>query len=90
MAIFAIILREPNPKVQEQIRNSYPEKFELSSSVTIISTKDTSESVAQYAGIKGSNRIEDVSGAVIKLQNSYSGHTIKTLWEWLDEHEDDF
>lgn len=90
MAIFAIILREPNSEVQKQIHNIYSEKFELSSTVTIVSTKDTSEAVAQYVGIKGNNRIEEVSGAVVKLQNAYSGHTVKTLWEWLDEHEDDF
>ena len=88
MAIFAIILREPNPKVQEQINIGYPDRVELSPAVTIIATKHTSETVAQNAG--GNHRIDDVSGAVIKLQGTYSGHTIKTLWEWLDEHENDF
>ena len=83
-------MRENKPEVKSNISSFYTDKIELSDSVTIVNTKETSSSICEKIGLLGDGQISGASGAVIRLQGAYSGHTIIDLWDWLDQHKDDF
>lgn len=88
MAIFAIILEEPNTDVRGRIQAQYPGHFEYSQTFFLIESDKLSENIAVEVGIKGDSRFEKSSGFVLKLERyTYSGYTTRSLWEWLGEVE---
>ena len=89
MPIFGIILREPNPIVKNRIAK-YSEYYELSPTFFVVSHKDVADGVSARVGITGDDQIAGASGAVFQLHSGYAGRTLKTLWDWLDQHESDF
>ena len=89
MPIFGIILREPSPHVKNRVAE-YSEYYELSPTFFVVSHKDVADGVSARVGITGDNRVPEASGVVFQLHSDYAGHTLKTLWDWLDRHESDF
>lgn len=91
MAVFVIALIEPNQQVARLIESKYPGAYEYSPTLYLVSTDALAETVAIAVGIKGGKgeeRIQDVSGFVVKLEEySYSGYTSRTLWDWLKSVE---
>lgn len=92
MAIFAVMLGEPNPQIIERIDERYPENYELSPTLIVLSSKDTPEQIAFRIGIKKDKRTkdEDVSGVVFRLMHSYAGYSYGSFWDWIEQYEDDF
>ena len=88
MAIFAVILIEPNEEVTRLVQAKYPRSYEYSPTLYLIETDALAETVAVSVGIKGENRVEEASGFVLKLEEfSYSGYTARSLWDWLKSVE---
>ncbi len=87
MPIFAITLKEPNPEVVELITKEYPDCYQLSDTVFLVSQNTVSETIAKTVGIKGEDRIESALGAVFRLNGAYAGYASRSLWEWLGEME---
>ena len=85
MALHAIILRDESNEVVERIEKHYPENYAINATCFFVRTGDISDKVAVNVGIKGDDRVDDSSGAVFKLNGAYSGHTSRSLWEWLEE-----
>ena len=84
--LFAVVLYQPNSEVEERITTLYPRHFKYTDGVFLIAVDSSvlSRKIATELGIGGqSKRIEDASGAVFKLNSSYSGYTTRSLWEWL-------
>lgn len=90
MSIFAVVLRERNERVVARLRNAYEDHFSLSSTFFLVPSDELSSVVATTIGIKGDDRVEDSNGVVFKITDAYSGYTTKALWEWLNNHEDEF
>ena len=92
MAIFAVVLLEPNDVVRSRIERAFPDSnhFQLSDRFWVITSTGVSEHVATSVGLKGEKRAPDVNGVVFRLQRGYSGYTNPGLWEWLTDHGGDF
>ena len=90
MSVFAIVLKEPNEQVLERLEVEYPDNFRLGRTFALVRSDELTEKVAKKVGIKGKDRVPDVSGAVFMLRGTYSGYTVRSLWEWLEKHEDHF
>ena len=90
MAVFSIVLKEPNGPAKIRIDDAYPGCFWLGRSFALVTSDELSETVAARAGLKGEDRAQDASGVVFQLEGSYSGHTNRSLWEWLKKHQEDF
>ena len=92
MAIFAIVLLEPNEVVRSRIEDSFPNPnhFLLGDRFWVVTGTGVSEHIATRVGLKGPDRAPDVSGVVFRLQRGYSGYTNPGLWEWLTDHTEDF
>ena len=90
MSVFAIVLKEPDQQVLDRLDAAYPDNFRLSETFALVCSDELTEKVAKKVGLKGKDRIPDGSGAVFRLRGTYSGYTTRSLWEWLEEHEDHF
>lgn len=89
MAIFAVVLMEPDPQVAQLIKDRYPNHHRYNSTFYLISAEGIAQTVAENVGVKGDNRIEDASGFVIRLGAfTYSGYTARSLWDWLTSVEE--
>lgn len=91
MAVFGILLKEPNEAVRNRIRASFPSEscYEYNRMMFFVTSEKLSEEVARSIGLKGDNRIGPASGVVFKLTSAYSGYTTRDLWEWLGQHKDE-
>jgi hypothetical protein len=88
MSIYAIALLDPNDAVSQKISTNYQEHYEYSRTLFLVEAGGLAETVATTVGIKGDDRVQGVSGFVVKLEGfSYSGYTSRSLWEWLREVE---
>lgn len=87
MAVFAIVLREANDEVKQRIKEVYPDYYEFNDNFFLVQSDTIAENVAVSVGIKGEKRIEEASGVVVRWSWSYSGHTARSLWDWLEEAE---
>ncbi len=85
--LFVIVLEKPNSEVANLIKERYPECYEFSDTVFLISQDSLTETIAQEVKIKGDDRIEAATGAVFKLNGAYAGYASRSLWEWLEKTE---
>lgn len=83
MRIFAIALNEANPDVVERIEGKYPDHYRITDTSFLVADDAIAEKVAMAVGIKGDDRIENARGVVFKLNGAYSGHSSRSLWDWL-------
>ena len=91
MAIFAVVLHNPNDEVMQRVAQVYPDHYRLGVACAVVmSTSNLAETVATRVGIKGPDRIDEASGAVFRLQGAYSGYTNRDLWDWLGEQKGSF
>ena len=88
MPVFAVILNEPSAEVEQRLGQAYPGHFRFTDTVFLVETDGIAESVATGAGIKGNDRIEAARGVVFKLNKSYAGFTVRSLWDWLARAEE--
>lgn len=88
MSVFAIVLKEANAKVTEQIATTYPDHYQYNDTFFLVESDKLADTVAVSVGIKGPHRLESASGAVFELTPAYSGYTIRSLWEWLRRTEE--
>ena len=87
-SIFAISLSSPNDTVNRLISEKYPDSFEYNPTLYLVVDDCLAEAVATKVCIKGKDRISGASGFVIKLEEfSYSGYTMRSLWDWLKQAE---
>ncbi len=87
MIIHAIVLTEANAEVDERIQNKYPKRYRLNDTFYLVRSDNISEEVAINVGIKGDDRVEEVTGAVFKLNGAYAGYSQTSLWDWLATEE---
>ena len=83
MCTFAIVLNETNPAVAERIEEKYPDRYRITDTSFLVADDTIAERVATAVGIKGDDRIENAAGVVFKLNGVYSGHSSRSLWDWL-------
>lgn len=88
MNIFAIVLSEDNPEVAQRIGEEYPNSYSLTKTFFLVQSNSIAEDVAVAAGIKGDRKIENARGVVFKLNGSYSGFTRSSLWDWLQQAQE--
>ena len=83
--IFAVVLDEPQPKIEERIEKNYarPHRYTDTFYLLAVDQHVSTDDAAIKLGIKGTNR--DATGVVFKLNAAYSGFTHKDLWEWLSD-----
>lgn len=83
MAIFGILLQDPDSRVIEHLRQQYgsSQLYELSETIILLRTDQLAEDVAIAAKIKGEERF--AAGVVFKLNRAYAGYASRSLWEWL-------
>ena len=86
MRIFAVFLDQVDPDVAERIKKAYPDHYKMSENFFLVPSDTIAEEVAINVGIKGDDRI--VGGVVFKLNNTYSGYTTRSLWDWLQQFEE--
>jgi len=89
MPAFAVILNEENPEVSQRIEREYPEHYRITDTVFLLQSRKIADAVAVSVGIKGENRVEDARGVVFKLNSSYAGYSARTLWDWLQQVEEE-
>ncbi len=92
MATFLAIIDEENSieSVRRRIKEKYPGSYEhhSDSQVFFIRSDDIAAQIAQNIGMKGENGENDrISGAVFKLNSSYSGYTNGAIWDWLSKDD---
>ncbi len=86
--VFAIVLQEANTHVHLNIQEKFQDFYRYTDTFYLVLSDALADEVAQQAGIKGDGRVDNASGFVIRLNKfSYAGHTLRTLWEWLEELE---
>ena len=89
MNIYAIVLKRSNPEVSKRIQDVYPDSYSLTDTFFLVQSKGIAKAVATSIGIKGDDKIEGASGVVFKLNRSYSGYTERSLWDWLEQAQED-
>ena len=88
MNIFAIVLSADNPMVVQRIKEEYPNAYSLTSTFFLVQSNSIAEDVAIAAGIKGDEKVENARGVVFRLNGSYSGFTKSSLWDWLQQAQE--
>lgn len=84
MSAFMVVFTEPSAQAAEHLRGQFPDSYELvENTVYLVRSEELSSDVAVKAGIKSDPRIS--TGAVFKMNHAYSGHTSRSLWEWLGD-----
>ena len=80
MPIFAVLLNEDSPQLNERLANLKPIK--IGPAAYLVHSEDAlSSEIALQAKIKGEER--DLSGVVLVLDGAYSGWHRSETWEWL-------
>ncbi len=85
--LFAVVLWEPNEEVEKRLFDAYKDRYKYTDTFYLIRTEEPSavtSEIATAVGIKGDSRVGQSSGAVFKMNSAFSGHTQKSLWEWLE------
>ena len=88
MPLHAIVLTEENNQVVKRIEKHYPRFYSVNEKAFLVRTEDISEQVAVKVGIKGDDRIDEVLGAVFRLNGAHAGYAARSLWEWLEPEEE--
>jgi len=89
MAIFAVVLNEPNEELMARVKEAFaePAHFQLADHLAFVRSPLVSAQVAEKIGLrKGDSQIEDATGVVLRVE-SYSGWNSPALWEWLSSGE---
>lgn len=93
MSIFVITLDDnASPKLRERIEKFYPEpkSFEFSETIFFVQDETIPQAIAKRLGIRiEEDQLRTNTGAVFKLEGSYSGFTSRALWDWLTLMEGD-
>ena len=89
MAVFATYLDGQTDEARDRIQNKYAgAHLELiDERLFLIHADAIAETVARNVGLKGPDRIHDLTGVVFKLNSAYSGFTYRSIWDWLKEAE---
>lgn len=88
MSVFAVVLKEPNLHVEQEIKKEYPKHHKFNDTFYLLESSSIAQDVALSIRIKGDDRIESSSGVVFKLNHSYSGFTSRGLWDWFKAVEE--
>jgi len=89
MAIFAVVLNEPNEELMARVKEAFaePAHFQLADHLAFVRSPLVSAQVAEKIGLQeGGNQIGDATGVVLRVEN-YAGWNSRALWEWLDSGE---
>lgn len=80
MAIYAVLLKEPNKAAWDQLAEKYPAPYFLDSTTALVAPKSTvlTSDIARVAGI---GEEDDVLGIVCEI-TSHNGYHYQDLWEW--------
>jgi hypothetical protein len=88
MAIFAILMPQPQPILVEAIKSKFPrDNLSLSETQWLISTTGTAIALTAELGMYDANEPNKPStgNAVIFAVSSYFGRAPATVWDWLKE-----
>lgn len=85
MTVFAVVLQEPNREIHQRLSDNFSNYFSYTDTFFLLEAERLlTEEVAKIVGVKGDNRLQGISGWVLRLDDyTYSGYTSKSLWEWL-------
>ena len=82
MALYAIVLNEPNDDAWAQVRETWPIHHIFDDRLAFISADNAlTAEVSKASGIGA----EGTSGIVMQM-DFYSGHTSTSLVEWISKH----
>ena len=84
MFLHAIVLTAPSDGIAERINQHHPKHYRMNHTVYLVRSDDISEKIATDIGLKGERQVEGATGAVFKLNGTYSGYAPTSLWEWLE------
>lgn len=88
--IFIVVLSDyckETKEIYDRLSKEYQSCFQYTDRVIFVSDDRAimTDNIVKTAGLKDDDRVErGLSGAVLKLNKSYSGFTSKRFWEWMD------
>ena len=91
MSAFAVILHDNEPEanelLRERIKQQFPgdQHFQFSDNVYLVTGERLVDKVTAKLGFDGG---DDVFGAVLRLNGSFSGRSWTRLWDWLKAAEE--
>ena len=91
MAVFMVIVDRQLEAVKERLDKNYPNAYypyHNNDRVFFVASSDIAEKIAVNLGIKGENKIDNMGGAVFRLNSSYAGYTQNALWDWLSQNDE--
>jgi len=86
MAIFAILMQLPQPRLIETIKSTYPnDHYAFTDTIWLVSTTGTVTDISAKLGIFDPKEPSKpiIGAAAIFAVSSYSGRAPQTLWDWL-------
>ena len=87
MAVFAVYIQDDQDMsvVHGRLEEHYPDSLRLADNLYLVQGDTIAQAIAETLRIKGPER--DSTGAVFKLNGSYSGYASRAIWEWLGQAE---
>lgn len=82
MAIFLVASRRRNyPELAARIERQFPDHFQFTENVWLVSSEDTAVGVSQQIGLQ---RGGDLRGILVtKMAPAYYGLASSELWDWI-------
>ncbi len=87
--LFAVVFTEGREKGFANLKDTHPKAYRLTDTVALVAADALSGQVAKDAGLSRDEPDEEARGVVFKLNGSYTGYSRQTLWEWLEEAEEE-
>lgn len=88
MSIYIIVLEEPSdPKNEETVRRQFSDAYKIREGAFLVSHSGIAQDIAVSLGIKGTDN-PTMTGAVFKINGSYSGYASRAMWDWLKNKEE--
>ncbi len=78
--LHAAILTEPHSGFHQSLLDAYPDAYKLNDNTFLIRSDKLSNEISKDIGI---GEESGPTGAVFKLNGTYSGYASSSLWEWL-------
>ena len=82
--LHAVILTEPHSGFHQSLLETYPGAYVLNDKTFLIRSDKLSNEISKDVGI---GEESGPTGAVFKLNGTYSGYARSSLWEWLKIEE---
>jgi len=80
MAIYVILSQEPNPTIEDRIKNLFPEDYYLlSDRQWLVSSNKIAKSISDEIGISNGEH----GNVVVFWITGYFGWWTRTVWEWM-------